>query len=137
MARLVVDHGMLQESAAVTAGIAQDMHDARTRLGRRVDGLCGAGWSGSTASAFRSAMSEWDAGAAEVMDALHRLGGLIAAADRGFAGTDAVTSGLVQAAGAGLGEGAGTGSAAGQGASGETGSTVTSGAARGASVLNL
>ena len=72
----------------VNTGAGQ-LHAARDRVDREVDGLLDTGWSGAAALSFGEGWDAWRIAAQEVLDGLVAMGELLDAAHQDFVAADA------------------------------------------------
>lgn len=99
MSRLFVNHEVLIDSAVKARQVSAEISRGRAVLDGRAQGLLASGWTGPAATGFAAAMRQWDEGAGGVLDALSRMGDLIARADREFGRTDVQRAATLRAAG--------------------------------------
>lgn len=88
MSHFSVHHQQLIDAAVTTSRVSDELTRAQARLGSRAKALVASGWTGPAARGFDEAMREWDTGATEVLDALGRMGELLAQANRRFTQSD-------------------------------------------------
>ena len=67
---------------------AQSIAETNSAAMANVNALVSGGWQGAGSSAFESAMQEWQQGAAQVQDALAKIGTLVGSAAQSYTSTD-------------------------------------------------
>lgn len=78
----------LRDVESFVTGRAYDLRDAITPVAAEVEDLLGGGWTGSAATTFGQAWSEWHDGSAKILDALGRIGAALGQIADSYAGTD-------------------------------------------------
>ena len=90
------------ELVAVSAelqSLAEGLRSGLGSLDSEVSGLLGSGWTGSAASSYAGVWQEWHQGAAQVVEGLSRMSGLLQDAAAGYSSTDAETAGDISGTG--------------------------------------
>lgn len=78
----------LSSTASFLGTSAQQIAETNSAAMAQVNALVGGGWQGAGSTAFESAMQEWQAGAAQVQDALSKIGSLVSTAAGSYTSTD-------------------------------------------------
>lgn len=79
--------------------LADGLRSGLGSLDGEVSGLLGSGWTGSAASSYSGVWQEWHQGAAEVVEGLSRMSGLLQDAAAHYSSTDAEQAGGISGAG--------------------------------------
>jgi WXG100 family type VII secretion target len=78
----------LSSTSSFLSSSAQTIQETNTAAMANVNALVSGGWQGAGSTAFESAMQEWQTGAAQVQDALAKIGGLVSSAASSYTSTD-------------------------------------------------
>lgn len=92
----------LQVCGSMLTEISDELRTEIATLRTEMDALFSAGWRGQAANGFAQGWDEWQAGAGDVLTALHDMADLLSTAGRNYAATDQSAAGNVNDAGAGL-----------------------------------
>jgi WXG100 family type VII secretion target len=78
----------LTSTASFLGTSAQSIAETNSAAMSQVNALVGGGWLGAGSAAFEAAMQEWQTGAAQVQDALSKIGSLVSTAASTYSSTD-------------------------------------------------
>lgn len=74
---LQLEHGTFEATIAEVRDAAEQLREARARIGADVDSLLHGGWRGVAADAFAEGWADWRTGAQDVLDGLVAMGQLL------------------------------------------------------------
>jgi WXG100 family type VII secretion target len=74
---LQLEHDTFEATIGEVRDAAEQLHEARARIGADVDSLLHGGWRGVAAQAFADGWADWRAGAQDVLDGLVAMGQLL------------------------------------------------------------
>jgi WXG100 family type VII secretion target len=83
----------LTSTATFLGTSAQSIAETNAAAMARVNALVSGDWQGAGSAAFEAAMQEWQAGAAQVQDALSKIGSLVITASESYSATDSQVAG--------------------------------------------
>jgi WXG100 family type VII secretion target len=87
---VVVDE--LRSTQTRVSDIAADLHIGVERASNDIESLLDGGWSGVAATAFAAGWSQWQSGAAQLAEALARIGTALAETTVAYAESDSSSS---------------------------------------------
>jgi WXG100 family type VII secretion target len=78
----------LSSTSTYLSNSAQTIAETNQAAMANVNALVSGGWQGAGSTAFESAMQEWQTGAAQIQDALTKIGALVSGAASTYTSTD-------------------------------------------------
>jgi WXG100 family type VII secretion target len=88
MSFIKVTAGDLQSTASTVANASATIQETSQNALNAVNALTSEGWQGGGSAAAQAAIQQWQAGAAQVQDALTTIGNLITQAESSYTETD-------------------------------------------------